>query len=147
MILHQFYLNCLAHASYLIGDEQSATAVVVDPQRDVDQYLSFAAERGLTIRHVILTHFHADFIAGHLELNEQTGATIYLGRSAQAEYAFTPFGDGDTSISEACGWRRSKHLGTPRNRFRSSCTTGRERLCAACRADRGHAVRGRCRQA
>jgi hydroxyacylglutathione hydrolase len=96
MILHQFYLNCLAHASYLIGDEPSATAVVVDPQRDVDQYLSFAAARGLTIRHVILTHFHADFIAGHLELQEQTGATIYLGRSAQAEYAFTPFGDGDS---------------------------------------------------
>jgi glyoxylase-like metal-dependent hydrolase (beta-lactamase superfamily II) len=82
MVLHQFYLNCLAHASYLIGDEQSKTAAVVDPQRDIDQYLSFAAERGLTIRHVILTHFHADFIAGHLELNEQTGATIPLGRSA-----------------------------------------------------------------
>jgi len=96
MILHQFYLNCLAHASYLIGDETTGTAAVVDPQRDVDQYLSFGAERGLTIRHVILTHFHADFIAGHLELNEQTGATIYLGRSAQAEYVFTPFGDGDS---------------------------------------------------
>ena len=96
MILHQFYLNCLAHASYLVGDEQSGAAAVIDPQRDVDQYLSFAAERGLSIRHVILTHFHADFIAGHLELHEQTGATIYLGRSAQAEYAFTPFGDGDS---------------------------------------------------
>ncbi len=95
MILHQFYLNCLAHASYLIGDEQSATAAVVDPQRDVDHYVAFAATHGLSIRHVILTHFHADFIAGHLELQEQTGATIYLGRSAQAEYAFTPFGDGD----------------------------------------------------
>jgi hydroxyacylglutathione hydrolase len=96
MILHQFYLNCLAHASYLVGDEQSRAAAVIDPQRDVDQYLSFAAERGLSIRHVILTHFHADFIAGHLELHEQTGATIHLGRSAQAEYAFTPFGDGDS---------------------------------------------------
>jgi glyoxylase-like metal-dependent hydrolase (beta-lactamase superfamily II)/rhodanese-related sulfurtransferase len=96
MLLHQFYLNCLAHASYLIGDESSGTAAVVDPQRDVDQYLSFSTEHGLTIRHVILTHFHADFIAGHLELNEQTGATIHLGRSAQAEYAFTPFGDGDS---------------------------------------------------
>jgi len=96
VILHQFYLNCLAHASYLIGDEQSATAAVVDPQRDIDRYLAFAAEHGLAIKHVILTHFHADFIAGHLELNEQTGATIYLGRSAQAEYSFTPFGDGDS---------------------------------------------------
>src|SRR5262245_53633696 len=96
MILHQFYLNCLAHASYLVGDEQSGAAAVIDPQRDVDQYLSLAAEHNLQVRHVILTHFHADFIAGHLELQEQTGATIYLGRSAQAEYAFTAFGDGDS---------------------------------------------------
>jgi glyoxylase-like metal-dependent hydrolase (beta-lactamase superfamily II)/rhodanese-related sulfurtransferase len=95
MLIHQFYLSCLAHASYLIGDESSATAVVVDPQRDVDQYVSFARDHGLTIRHVILTHFHADFVAGHLELQEQTGATIHLGRRAQAEYAFTPFGEGD----------------------------------------------------
>ena len=95
MILHQFYLNCLAHASYVVGDEQSATAAVVDPQRDIDQYLAFAEQHGLTIQHVILTHFHADFVAGHLELHEQTGATIYLGRRAQAEYPFVPFGDGD----------------------------------------------------
>ena len=95
MILKQFYLNCLAHASYLIGDEASGTACVVDPQRDIDQYLTFAHEHGLTIKHVILTHFHADFIAGHLELRDSTGARIYLGRVAQAEYAFTPLGDGD----------------------------------------------------
>lgn len=95
MILKQFYLNCLAHASYLIGDEASGTACVVDPQRDIDQYLAFAQEHGLTIAHVILTHFHADFIAGHLELRDATGARIYLGRAAQAEYAFTPLGDGD----------------------------------------------------
>jgi glyoxylase-like metal-dependent hydrolase (beta-lactamase superfamily II)/rhodanese-related sulfurtransferase len=95
VILKQFYLNCLAHASYLIGDEASGSGCVVDPQRDIDQYLDFAAEHGLTIRHVILTHFHADFIAGHLELRDATGAQIYLGRVAQAEYAFTPLGDGD----------------------------------------------------
>jgi len=95
MFFHQFYLNCLAHASYLIADERTATAVVVDPQRDVKQYIELAAEHGLSIRHVILTHLHADFVAGHLELHEQTGATIYLGRAAQAEYPFTPLGDGD----------------------------------------------------
>ena len=95
MILKQFYLNCLAHASYLIGDEASGTACVVDPQRDIDQYLTFAHGHGLTIKHVILTHFHADFIAGHLELRDSTGARIYLGRVAQAEYSFTPLGDGD----------------------------------------------------
>ena len=95
MILRQFYLNCLAHASYLVGDEQTHTAAVVDPQRDIDQYLDVAAEHGLRIAHVILTHLHADFIAGHLELRDRAGATIYLGAAARAEYAFTPLGDGD----------------------------------------------------
>jgi glyoxylase-like metal-dependent hydrolase (beta-lactamase superfamily II)/rhodanese-related sulfurtransferase len=96
MILRQFYLNCLAHASYLVGDEASHTAAVVDPQRDVDQYLSFADAHGLRIEHVFLTHFHADFVAGHLELRDRTGATIYLGAAAKAEYPFTPLGDGQS---------------------------------------------------
>jgi hydroxyacylglutathione hydrolase len=95
MILEQFYLNCLAHASYLVGDEQTHTAAVVDPQRDIDRYLAFASEHGLAIRHVLLTHLHADFVAGHLELRDRCGATIYLGAAARAEYAFTPLGDGD----------------------------------------------------
>src|SRR5919108_1933138 len=94
MILKQFYLNCLAHASYVIGDEQTCIAAVVDPQRDIDQYLAFAAEHDLRIAHVFLTHFHADFIAGHLELRDRTGAAIYLGAAAKAEYAFTPLHDG-----------------------------------------------------
>src|SRR5262245_44023069 len=96
MILHQFYLNCLAHASYLIGDEQTRTAAVVDPQRDIDQYLAFADANGLRIAHVFLTHFHADFVAGHLELRDRTGAKIYLGAAAKAQYAFTPLDDGDS---------------------------------------------------
>jgi glyoxylase-like metal-dependent hydrolase (beta-lactamase superfamily II)/rhodanese-related sulfurtransferase len=95
MLLKQFYLNCLAHASYLIGDEQTKTAAVVDPQRDIDHYLAFADDHGLTIRHVFLTHLHADFIAGHLELRDRVGATIYLGAKAKAEYAFTPLADGE----------------------------------------------------
>ena len=95
MILKQFYLNCLAHASYLIGDEETGTAAVVDPQRDIDGYLAFASENGLRIAHVFLTHFHADFIAGHLELRDRTGAAIYLGAAARAEYAFRPLHDGD----------------------------------------------------
>src|SRR6202171_4413323 len=95
MILHQFYLNCLAHASFLIGDESSRTAAVVDPQRDIGQYLAFAEQHGLRIGHVFLTHLHADFIAGHLELRDRVGATIYLGAAAKAEYAFTPLHDGD----------------------------------------------------
>ena len=95
MILKQYYLGCLAHASYLLGDEASATAVVVDPQRDVQQYLADAANFGLHIRHVFLTHFHADFVAGHLELRDRCGADIRLGSRAQAEYAFVAMKDGD----------------------------------------------------
>ena len=94
MIFKQFYLPCLAHASYLVGDEETGTAAVIDPQRDTDHYLAFATEHALTIRYVFLTHLHADFIAGHLELNKATGATIYLGAAAKAAYAFTPLADG-----------------------------------------------------
>jgi glyoxylase-like metal-dependent hydrolase (beta-lactamase superfamily II) len=128
MILHQFYLNCLAHASYLVGDEASSTAAVIDPQRDIDQYLSFAAERGLTIRHVILTHFHADFIAGHLELHEQTGATIHLGRSAKAEYAFEPFGDGDSIAFGGVRLAALETQDTRPSRSRSSCSIVRSAI-------------------
>jgi len=96
MIFKQYYLNCLAHASYLIGDEESRTAVVVDPQRDIDQYLEQARAHGLQIRHVFLTHFHADFLAGHLELRDRVGARLHLGARAKAEYEFAPMKDGDT---------------------------------------------------
>jgi hydroxyacylglutathione hydrolase len=110
MIFHQFYLNCLAHASYLIGDGQTHVAAVVDPQRDVDRYLAFAAEHNLQIKHVFLTHLHADFVAGHLELRDRVGATIYLGAKAQAEYRFTPLSDG--TVLEL-GRVRLKALETP----------------------------------
>ena len=94
MIFKQFYLNCLAHASYVIGDEGTGIAAVVDPQRDIERYLEFAAENKLKIAHVILTHLHADFVAGHLEFRDRAGATIYLGAKAQAEYKFTPLREG-----------------------------------------------------
>jgi glyoxylase-like metal-dependent hydrolase (beta-lactamase superfamily II)/rhodanese-related sulfurtransferase len=95
MILKQYYLGCLAHASYLIGDETTGRAVVVDPQRDVDQYVREAEALGLRIEHVVLTHFHADFVAGHLELRDRLGATIHLGARGQAEYDFVPAHEGD----------------------------------------------------
>jgi glyoxylase-like metal-dependent hydrolase (beta-lactamase superfamily II) len=110
VILKQFYLPCLAHASYVIGDEKAGAAVVVDPQRDTDQYIAFAAEHALTIKHVLLTHLHADFVAGHLELRDRVGARIYLGAAAKAAYAFTPLHDGD--IVEL-GRVRLKALETP----------------------------------
>jgi hydroxyacylglutathione hydrolase len=95
VILKRYYLGCLSHASYLIGDERTDAAVVVDPQRDVDQYLEDARDMGLDIDHVFLTHFHADFVAGHLELQAVTGAEIRLGARSDAEFAFRPMGDGD----------------------------------------------------
>jgi glyoxylase-like metal-dependent hydrolase (beta-lactamase superfamily II) len=110
MILEQFYLGCLAHASYIVADEQTRAAVVVDPQRDIDRYLDFARERAFHIGHVVLTHFHADFVAGHLELRDQTGAIIYLGAKAKAEYAFTPLADGETI---ELGTVRLKAIETP----------------------------------
>jgi hydroxyacylglutathione hydrolase len=96
MIFKQYYLNCLAHASYLVADEGARVAAIVDPQRDVDRYIEDARRQELEIRYVFLTHAHADFIAGHLELRERVGAAIYLGARAKAEYPFTPMRDGDT---------------------------------------------------
>ena len=95
MKIKQYYLGCLAHASYLVVDERTGTAAVIDPQRDVDQYVEDAEAQGATIEHVLLTHFHADFIAGHLELRDRVGARIFLGARARAEYEFTPLEDGD----------------------------------------------------
>jgi glyoxylase-like metal-dependent hydrolase (beta-lactamase superfamily II) len=110
MILKQFYLNCLAHASYVVGDDESRSAAVVDPQRDIEQYLAFAREHDLRITHVFLTHLHADFVAGHLELRERTGATICLGATASVEYPFLPMEDG---ASVDFGRVRIKTLATP----------------------------------
>ncbi|MFM7251336.1 MAG: MBL fold metallo-hydrolase [Planctomycetaceae bacterium] len=95
MKIQQYYLSCLSHASYMITDEASKTAAVVDPQRDVGQYLADAEAGGYTIKHVFLTHFHADFIAGHIELRDRVGATIRLGSRAAAEFACVHMKDGD----------------------------------------------------
>jgi glyoxylase-like metal-dependent hydrolase (beta-lactamase superfamily II)/rhodanese-related sulfurtransferase len=96
MILEQIYLGCLAHASYLVGDERTGAAAVVDPRRDVDIYIGRAAELGLRIGYVVLTHFHADFVAGHLELRDRVGARICLGARAVAGYDFIALAGGDS---------------------------------------------------
>jgi glyoxylase-like metal-dependent hydrolase (beta-lactamase superfamily II)/rhodanese-related sulfurtransferase len=93
MYFKQFYLNCLAHASYLIGSE--GEAAVVDPQRDVDQYIDEASKEGLKIKYVIETHLHADFVSGHRELAARTGAEIVFGRKAGAAFPHHPVKDGD----------------------------------------------------
>jgi DMSO/TMAO reductase YedYZ molybdopterin-dependent catalytic subunit/glyoxylase-like metal-dependent hydrolase (beta-lactamase superfamily II)/rhodanese-related sulfurtransferase len=110
VILKQYYLGCLAHASYLVADEEARTAAVIDPQRDVGEYIEDAHRLGCRIEHVVLTHFHADFIAGHLELRDREGASIYLGAGAEAEYEFTALADGD---SLAFGQVRIDSLSTP----------------------------------
>ncbi len=93
MYFKQFYLGCLAHASYLIGSE--GEAVVVDPQRDVDQYLDEADAQQFKIRYVIETHLHADFVSGHRELAERTGAEIVFGRRSEPTFPFHPVAEGD----------------------------------------------------
>jgi hydroxyacylglutathione hydrolase len=110
VILRQYYLGCLAHASYLIADQVGGRAAVIDPQRDIDQYLADAQALGCRLAHVFLTHMHADFIAGHLELRDRVGAAIHLGAQASAEYAFTPMADG-TEL--ALGSVRLRVLETP----------------------------------
>lgn len=95
MFFQRYYLECLSHASYMIADEHTKEAVVIDPQRDVGIYADDAQQHGFAIKHVILTHFHADFIAGHIELRDKFGAQIYLGRRADAEFDFRGLGDGD----------------------------------------------------
>ncbi len=95
MIFTQYYLDCLSQASYLIADEDSKQAVVVDPRRDVREYVDDATERGLSIVGVINTHFHADFVSGHLELAEATGAWIGYGEAAVADFPVRHLADGE----------------------------------------------------
>ncbi len=95
MIFEQHYLECLSQASYFIGDESSGRAVVVDPRRDVSPYLETAATHGMTIELVVETHFHADFLSGHLELADATGATIAYGDGARTEFESRKLADGE----------------------------------------------------
>jgi hydroxyacylglutathione hydrolase len=95
VIFSQYYLECLSHASYLVGDEGSGVAAVVDPQRDVSAYLADAGAHGLDIRYVIETHFHADFLSGHLELADRTGAEICYGPGAETAFPSRILADGE----------------------------------------------------
>lgn len=95
MLFNQYYLDCLSHASYLIGDPTTRRAVVIDPQRDVSEYIADAESAGMTIELVIETHFHADFLSGHLELAEATGAKIVYSSLAVPEFEFMAVDDGE----------------------------------------------------
>jgi hydroxyacylglutathione hydrolase len=116
MYFEQFYLGCLAHASYLLGSE--GEAIVVDPQRDVDLYLKAAEEHGLTIRHIFETHLHADFVSGHKELAARTGAKIYFGAQAGATFAHVAVRDG---YELQAGKLRIGVLETPGHTLESIC--------------------------
>ena len=108
MFFEQFYLGCLAHASYMLGSD--GEAVVVDPQRDVEIYLQAAKSNHLSIRHIFETHLHADFVSGHQELAARTGARIYIGQQAEAKFPHVPLTDG---FELRVGGSRIKALETP----------------------------------
>ncbi len=93
MKFKQFYLGCLSHASYYLGSEDEAA--VIDPQRDVQQYLDEAEANGQKIKYIIETHSHADFVSGHIELSEKTGAEIIYGEKSQTEFPTHKVKDGD----------------------------------------------------
>jgi hydroxyacylglutathione hydrolase len=116
MYFEQFYLGCLAHASYLIGSE--GEAIVVDPQRDVDIYIKAAEQQGLKIAHVFETHLHADFVSGHRELAARTGANIYIGAQAGATFPHVDVNDG---FELRVGRVRLQVLETPGHTPESTC--------------------------
>src|SRR5215467_7401229 len=114
--IESFFLGCLAHASYVVGSD--GVAAVIDPQRDVDIYIDAARERGLRIAHIIETHLHADFVSGHRELAERTGASIYIGEGSGASFPHTAVKDGDTVQFGNC---RLDFLQTPGHTMESVC--------------------------
>ncbi|HTA46259.1 MAG TPA: rhodanese-like domain-containing protein [Bryobacteraceae bacterium] len=114
--VERFYLGCLAHASYMIGSEGSAA--IIDPQRDVDLYLDAASSKGWRIEHIIETHVHADFVSGHSELAERTGAQIHLGMGSGASFPHADVKDGDEIRFGQC---RLRFLQTPGHTLESIC--------------------------
>jgi glyoxylase-like metal-dependent hydrolase (beta-lactamase superfamily II)/rhodanese-related sulfurtransferase len=119
--VEQFYLGCLAHASYMIGSE--GVAAVIDPQRDVDIYMETAEKNGWRIEHILETHVHADFVSGHHELAERTGARIYLGAGSGAEFPHVSVEDGDEIRFGQCLLR---FLRTPGHTLESVCILMRD---------------------
>ncbi|MGY4712270.1 MBL fold metallo-hydrolase [Mycolicibacterium sp. CBM1] len=128
MILEQYYIECLSHASYLIGDQTTGRAVVVDPRRDIAEYLADAQKYGLRIEGVINTHFHADFVSGHLELVDATGAWIGFGEAAETDYPIRRLGHGEhISLGEV----DLEILSTPGHTWESISVVVREHAASA----------------
>src|ERR1700732_5067055 len=116
VLIEQFFLGCLAHASYMVASE--GIAAVIDPQRDVDIYIDLAKQKNLKIEHIIETHLHADFVSGHHELAERTGARIYLGEGSGATFPHTAVKDGDSIQFGKC---RFDFMQTPCHTVESVC--------------------------
>src|SRR5229473_4833429 len=116
VLVEQFFLGCLAHASYLVSSE--GIAAVIDPQRDVDIYIKAAEEKNLKIAHIIETHLHADFVSGHHELAQRTGAKIYLGAGSGATFPHIAVKDGDSFQFGHC---RFDFSSTPGHTVESVC--------------------------
>jgi len=114
--IERFYLSCLAHASYAVISE--GVAAIIDPQRDVDIYIEAAARNGWKIEHIVETHMHADFVSGHRELAERTGARIYLGAGSGAQFPHVAVKDGDEIQLGEC---RFRFLQTPGHTMESIC--------------------------
>lgn len=124
MILEQYYIECLSHASYLIGDTGTGRAIVVDPRRDITGYLDDARRLGLTVEGVVNTHFHADFVSGHLEFREATGAWIGFGEVAETSYPIRRLAAGELI---ALGEVTIEVLATPGHTWESISLLVRER--------------------
>jgi glyoxylase-like metal-dependent hydrolase (beta-lactamase superfamily II) len=132
MILRQFYLGCLSQASYLVADESSGRAAVVDPRRDVQEYLEAAGEHGLRIELVVLTHVHADFVPGHTELAERTGAEIAMGELAPVEFPVRRLRDGEViTLGDPASGVSIEVLSTPGHTPESITLAVRERASDA----------------
>jgi hydroxyacylglutathione hydrolase len=116
VVIEQFFLGCLAHASYLVSSQ--GIAAVVDPQRDLDIYIDTASQKGLKIEYIIETHLHADFVSGHRELAERTGARIYIGAASGATFPHVSVKDGD---SLQFGNSRFDFIETPGHTVESIC--------------------------
>ena len=141
MFFKQYYLGCLAHASYMVGSD--GEAAVFDPQRDVEQYIEDAEKLGFSIKYIVETHLHADFVSGHRELAERTGAQIVFGKKANASFPHLAVEEGDVL---KLGAVELHILETPGHTPESICIIARDTAAPESNDHRRHAVHRRCRE-
>src|ERR1700748_2171511 len=116
MDIKQLYTSCLSEAAYFIASQ--GEAAVIDPLRDVDTYLEMAKEKGVQIKYIFETHFHADFVSGHIELSQKTGAPIIYGPGTEAGFKIHKATDGENFT---VGALRMQAIHTPGHTLESTC--------------------------